>query len=233
MHLFYIPDISTGLQLLPPEESMHCIKVLRLKKGDTIYLTDGAGGLYKTAIIDDHPKKCTLKVIESKYNVGKKDFKIHIAIAPTKNINRFEWFLEKATEIGIDQITPLLCEHSERKVIKPERLNKIITAAMKQSLKTYHPDLNEMTSFENFIPTADSDQKFIAYCSESFDKHLKDKYIKGKNVIVLIGPEGDFSPSEVEAAIKNGYNPVSLGPARLRTETAGIVACHTINLINQ
>lgn len=233
MHLFYIPNISTEIQLLPREESAHCIKVLRLKKGDTVYLTDGLGGLYQTTIIVDHVKKCTLKVIEYQQEVGKKDYRVHLAVAPTKNINRFEWVLEKTTEIGIDEITPLLCTHSERKVIKPDRLNKVITAAMKQSLKTYHPKLNEMISFEKFIQTADTDQKFIAYCSETYVDHLKDKYPKVKNVIVLIGPEGDFSPAEVKAAIENGYHPVSLGPSRLRTETAAVVACHTVNLVNE
>jgi 16S rRNA (uracil1498-N3)-methyltransferase len=233
MHLFYIPNISTDIQLLPREESAHCIKVLRLKKGDTVYLTDGLGGLYRTTIIDDHAKKCTLKVIEYQQEAGKKDFKIHLAVAPTKNINRFEWFLEKATEIGIDEITPLLCTHSERKIIKPERLNKVITAAMKQSIKAYHPVLNKMSSFKKFIQTVDADQKFIAYCSETYVDHLKDRYTKGKNVIVLIGPEGDFSPSEVKTAIENGYHPVSLGLSRLRTETAAIVACHTVNLVNE
>lgn len=232
MHLFYIPDISNNNILLPQEESVHCIRVLRLKIGDIVYLTNGLGGLYKTKIIIDHPKKCILQIVESKEEVGKKDFKIHIAVAPTKNINRFEWFLEKATEIGIDEITPLLCTHSERKIIKPDRLNKVITAAMKQSLKAYHPVLKEINSFKNFIQTAVADQKFIAYCSDTYKDHLKDKYLKGKSAIVLIGPEGDFSPEEVELAIKNGYQPISLGPSRLRTETAAVVACHTVNLVN-
>ena len=232
MHLFYIPDISTDMQLLPSEQSAHCIKVLRLKQGDIIYLTDGKGGLHKTSIVLDHPKKCVIKIIESQQAVGKKDYKIHLAVAPTKNINRFEWFLEKATEIGIDEITPLLSAHSERKIIKPERLNKVITAAMKQSLKSYHPVLNEIERFEKFISTAEAGQKFIAYCSDTYADHLKDKYIKGGDVIVLIGPEGDFSTTEVELAIKNGFQPISLGPSRLRTETAAVVACHTVNLVN-
>lgn len=232
MHLFYIPNISTDMQLLPPEESAHCIKVLRLKKGDTIYLTDGNGGLHKTSIILDHPKKCVIQIMESQQAVGKRDFKIHLAVAPTKNINRFEWFLEKSTEIGIDEITPILCTHSERKIIKPERLKKVITAAMKQSLKAYHPKLNEISSFDKFVQMTEGDQKFIAYCSESYKNQLKDKYTKGKSVIVLIGPEGDFSPAEVEAAIINGYQPIGLGPSRLRTETAAVVACHTVNLVN-
>lgn len=232
MHLFYLPDITADIQLLPPEESAHCIKVLRLKKGDPIYLTNGKGNLYKAEIVIDHPKKCIINIVETQHEVGKKDFKIHLAIAPTKNINRFEWFLEKGTEIGINDITPILCAHSERKIIKPIRLNKVITAAVKQSLKAYHPELKEIQSFEKFIKTVDADQKFIAYCSETNKDHLKDKYNKGGNVIVLIGPEGDFSPAEVKLAIQNGYQPVSLGTSRLRTETAAVAACHIINLVN-
>ncbi len=232
MHLFYIPDISTEVILLPPEESAHCVKVLRLKTGDTIHLTNGKGGLFKTEIVIDHPKKCVLKIVESRENVGKRNYNLNMAVAPTKNISRFEWFLEKGTEIGVADITPILCTHSERKIIKPVRLNKVITAAIKQSLQAYHPDLKEIQSFKNFILTAEADQKFIAYCSENYRDHLKDKYTKGKDVIVLIGPEGDFSPAEVETAIKNGYQPVSLGPGRLRTETAAVVACHIVNLVN-
>ncbi len=233
MHLFYIPDITTDIQLLPPEESAHCIKVLRLKQGDIIYLTNGKGYLHKAEIVIDHPKKCIINIVETQQEVGKRDFNIHLAVAPTKNINRFEWFLEKSTEIGIGDITPLLCTHSERKIIKPERLNKVITAAMKQSLKAYHPKLNEMMSFEKFTQTTEADQKFIAYCSETYTHHLKDKYTKGKDVIVLIGPEGDFSPDEVETAINYGYEPIRLGPSRLRTETAAVVVCHTVNLVNE
>lgn len=233
MHLFYLPDITTEIQLLPPEESAHCIKVLRLKKGDKIHLTDGKGNLFKAEIVIDHPKKCIINIIESQEKVGKREFKIHIAVAPTKNINRFEWFLEKSTELGIDDITPILCSHSERKIIKPQRLNKIITAAVKQSLKAYHPELKEIISFGEFIKTAEADQKFIAYCSDTYKDHLKEKYTKDKDAIVLIGPEGDFSPDEVELAIKNGYQPVSLGASRLRTETAALAACHILNLRNE
>lgn len=233
MHLFYLPDITTEIQLLPAEESAHCVKVLRLKKGDTIYLTNGKGNLFKAEIVIDHPKKCIINIIESNENVGKREFKIHIAVAPTKNINRFEWFLEKSTELGIDDITPILCSHSERKIIKPPRLNKVITAAVKQSLKAYHPELKEIISFKKFIKTAEADQKFIAYCSDTYKDHLKDKYTKGKDAIVLIGPEGDFSPAEVELAINNGYQPVSLGASRLRTETAALAACHILNLRNE
>ncbi len=233
MFLFYSPDISSGNYFLSGEESRHCIKVLRLKQGDTIHLTDGKGNLYETKIADANYKKCELEVLNVQKEVGKRDYKIHIAIAPTKNINRFEWFLEKATEIGIDMVTPLVCDHSERKSVNQERLNKVITAAMKQSLKTYHPLLCEPASFENFIKSDVLFDKFIAYCSENYKDSLKDIYQKGRNALLLIGPEGDFSEDEVKLAIKAGYQAVSLGPSRLRTETAGLVGCLTLNLLNQ
>lgn len=233
MYLFYSPDINDNIYTLPEEESKHCIKVLRLKIGDTVFLTDGKGNLYETKIHNNHPKRCELVVVDVKKAHGKRDYTIHIAIGPTKNINRFEWFLEKATEIGVDEISPIICEHSERKLVKPERLNKVITAAMKQSLKSYHPVLHETLKFTDFVSKHHSGEKFIAYCDDNYKNHLKDIYQPNNNALVLIGPEGDFSENEITFALKNGFQPVSLGPARLRTETAGIVACHTINLINQ
>lgn len=231
MHLFYSPDIKSNQYTLPEEESKHCIKVLRLKKGDIIHLSDGIGNLFETVIAEDHPKRCLLEVINVLNEYGKKDFKVHMAVAPTKNINRFEWFLEKATEIGVDEITPLICEHSERKIIKPERLKKVITAAMKQSLKAYHPVLNETIIFKKLIKQYKNG--YIAYCSDEFRDHLKSVYQKGEDALILIGPEGDFSTQEVEMAIEAGFKPVSLGSSRLRTETAAIAACHIINLRNE
>lgn len=233
MQLFYSPDISDNLYTLSEEESKHCIRVLRLKTGDTVHLTDGKGNLFETRILNDHPKKCELAVIDIKKEVGKRDFNIHLAVAPTKNINRFEWFLEKATEIGIDEITPIICEHSERKEIKIERLNKVITAAMKQSLKAYHPVLKGAIKFKDFIKHDFQAKKFIAYCDENHMDHLKDFYKKEENALILIGPEGDFSPLEVELAMEAGFQPVSLGASRLRTETAAFVSCLTVNLMNE
>ena len=232
MHLFYSPDISSDIYTLPADESKHCIKVLRLKTGDTVHLTDGTGNLFETKIIDDNIKKCILEVVNTQNNVGKRNFNIHIAVAPTKNINRFEWFLEKATEIGIDTITPVICDHSERKIIKPERLNKVITAAMKQSLKTYHPELRETIKFKDFINEDFFGEKYIAYISKDYKKTLKTLYTKNSNALILIGPEGDFSENEIKTAIKKGYKPISLGESRLRTETAALVACLTVNLLN-
>lgn len=233
MQLFYVPEITENEILLDEVESKHAIRVLRLKTGEKVQVVDGKGGFYTAEIIDTNPKKSRLRIIEAKKNHGKSDFYLHIAIAPTKNNDRFEWFLEKATEIGIDEITPLICEHSERKTIKPDRLEKIVVSAMKQSLKTWLPKLNPMVSLHEFIKRNDTPIKFIAHCNEGTKPHLKNEVEKGKNILVLIGPEGDFSPEEVNLARMNGFREISLGNSRLRTETAGIVACHIVNLINE
>ena len=232
MHLIYASDINDTLYTVSKEESFHCIKVLRLHIDETVYLTDGKGNLYSATIIDDNPKGCSVRVFETIHDFGKRNFHLHIAIAPTKNMDRFEWFLEKATEIGIDEITPIICSHSERKIVKPERMEKVLISALKQSVKTYLPKLSEATSFKEFINKDKSGQKFIANLPEDAGTHLKTKYLKGNNSIILIGPEGDFSSEEIANAIKKDYQSISLGRYRLRTETAGIIACHTINLLN-
>jgi 16S rRNA (uracil1498-N3)-methyltransferase len=232
MHLFYSPVISGTIHILPKDESRHCIKVLRLKTGEKVHLTDGLGNLYETVIIDDNFEKCELKIKNIISEFGKRNFNLHLAVAPTKNIHRFEWLLEKTTEIGIDIITPI-CEHSERKSLHNDRQNKVITSAMKQSLKAYHPILNDFSSFQKFIQQDFFSQKFIAYISETYKDSLKYLYRPGENAIIMIGPEGDFSGKEIEHAMKKGFIPVSLGPSRLRTETAALAACLTINLMNQ
>ncbi len=232
MHLFYTPEISSHIYTLEEQESKHCIRVLRLKMGDVIHLTDGRGTLFESRIIQDNPKRCIVEVTDVRKEVGKRDFNLHIAVAPTKNIARLEWFLEKATEIGIEEITPIICDHSERKVVKTERLNKVVTSAVKQSLKAYHPKLNETVKFKDFIKSDFSGQKFIAYISEKYNDTLKDLYVPGSDAIVLIGPEGDFSERELEQAIENGFKPISLGKSRLRTETAALVACHSVEMLN-
>ncbi len=233
MQLFYVPNISGAEVILDETESKHAIRVLRLNAGDEIELIDGKGGLYKASITDANPKKCKLSIFESRTKFGQKDFHLHIAIAPTKNIDRFEWFLEKCTEIGIDEITPLLSEHSERKVIKPERLEKILVSAMKQSVKAYLPQLNELTKLSDLINQSKDQHKFIAHCNDGEKPHLKDVIQQSEDVLILIGPEGDFSPEEVEQAKEKGFKEISLGSARLRTETAGVVACHIVNLANE
>lgn len=232
MHLFYVPNISGAEVILDETESKHAIRVLRLQTGDLVQIVDGTGGLFKAEIADANPKKCKLAIIESEWNFGKRNFHLHIAIAPTKNNERLEWFLEKATEIGIGEITPLISERSERKTVNPERLEKILVSAMKQSVKAYLPRLNSPQSFKELVKQPSNGKKFIAYIEEKQSVHLKNVVGKNDNVLVLIGPEGDFSPAEVQLALQNGFQPVSLGDSRLRTETAGIVACHIVNLAN-
>ena len=235
MHLAYIPHISGDRIILSEEESKHCINVLRMKENEELLLVNGIGGLYTAKISTAHSKKCEVDILSAQQDYQKRNFQLHIACAPTKNIDRFEWFLEKATEIGIDVITPLNCDHSERTSVKPERLEKVIIAAMKQSLKAYLPALNENTSFKNFIDKHNNfiGQKFIAHCYATAKEPLQKVYQKGKNVLILIGPEGDFSKAEVELAVTLGFIPVSLSTSRLRTETAALVACQTLNLANE
>ena len=218
------------------EEARHCIQVLRKRVGDSLHFVDGKGGRYEGEIIEAGKKKCILSIKKKTISYKASSAKVHIAIAPTKSIDRFEWFLEKATEIGIDEISPILCRHSERKRIRTDRLQKIILAAMKQSLSAHLPKLHELESFEQFLlrikEHSEEAECFIAHCEKENDIHLKKKYSKAKDVIILIGPEGDFSPSEIELAYQHNFSAINLGHNRLRTETAGVIACHIINLIN-
>ncbi len=229
MALFYCPNISNAC-VLPEEESQHAVKVLRLQAGESIIIIDGKGGYYEAEITLPHQKHCEFRIVKATQNIGKRNYRLHIAIAPTKNIERFEWFIEKATEIGIDEITPLLCRFSERKNIKNERLEKIIISAAKQSKTAYFPVLNPLTPFNQLIKTVKAENRYIAHCYEQNKKQLN-TILKGqKDILILIGPEGDFSMEEVENAISEGFFPVTLGESRLRTETAGVVACVTVQL---
>ena len=230
--MFYCPDILHSFTL-SEEESQHAVRVLRLQSGDELEVVDGAGGYYFAVVTNPHPKHCEFQIKETITEYGKRDYRLHIAIAPTKNIERLEWFIEKCTEIGIDEITPVICRFSERKIIKPERLEKIIVSAAKQSLKAYFPALNPMCSFNEFIQQSTASKKFIAHCYEQNKQLLQQVYQKSSDAVILIGPEGDFSPEEVQAAIQHRFLPVSLGSSRLRTETAGIAACHTVALMNE
>ena len=231
MHIFYTPDIAT-IRELPEEESHHCVKVLRLSEGAEILLADGVGTFYKAVISLAHPKHCAVEIIETIPTPPSWKFKVHIAIAPTKNLDRMEWFAEKCTEVGIDSITPLLCRFSERKELKNERLGKILVSAMKQSLKAVCPHLDEMTGFRHFVERPFDGEKYIAHCRDDERVLLTDCYKPGHDAVILIGPEGDFSPEEVDLAVANGFRPISLGDTRLRTETAGLVACHTLHVVN-
>jgi len=233
MHIFYTPELSGKTYTLDETESKHCVRVLRLEKGDEITLVDGRGGFFTAEIADPNPKRCKVNVVKSELNFGLRNFQVQVAIAPTKNIERMEWFLEKATEIGIDRVTPLLCRHSERKEIKNDRLEKVMVSAMKQSLKAFLPKLDELTKFNDFIKQPFEGQKFIAHCEQQHQELLKNAMKLAENYLILIGPEGDFSPEEIEMAIQAGFQPVSMGESRLRTETAGVVACHTFNLLNE
>lgn len=228
MHVFYTPDIQTHPEL-PEEEAQHCIRVLRLNAGDEITLTDGRGNFYRAEITAATNKRCLVKVIETMPQDPLWQGHLHIAMAPTKNMDRNEWFAEKATEVGIDELTFLNCRFSERRVIKTERIEKILISAIKQSLKARLPKLNEMTDFDKFIAQDFSGQKFIAHCYEGEKPLLKEVAKPGEDTLILIGPEGDFSEEEVAKAIGNGFKPISLGKSRLRTETAALVATVIIN----
>jgi 16S rRNA (uracil1498-N3)-methyltransferase len=233
MQLFYTPNISNEkTYTLSESESKHAIRVLRLKLKDVVQLIDGKGNFYEAIIIDDNPKKCDVEITEITQEVITKPY-LHIAIAPTKNNDRLEWFTEKCTEIGINEITPILCQHSERKNLKTDRLVKTSIAAMKQSLKASLPLVNELTNFKDLLATNFNGKKYIAHCYNQNQSHLKDLLIKGENALILIGPEGDFSEEEIAFSIKSGLTPISLGTSRLRTETAGILACTNFNLINE
>ena len=235
MYLFYCPDIEKQ-QTLSEEESGHCVRVLRYSTGDEILITDGKGTTYTARITNPHPKHCDFEIINREKQEPHHAFHLHIAIAPTKNIERMEWAIEKCVEIGVDEITPLLCRFSERKQLRTDRLEKIILSAAKQSLTPYLPVLHELTPYDEFVSSqhsAVSPQKFIAHCYKDEKRLLKDEIERGKDVLVLIGPEGDFSEQEVKDALSNGFIPVSLGNSRLRTETAAVVACHTAVLMNE
>ena len=235
MQLFYTPDIDpSNLQyFLNEEESKHCTRVLRLENGAEVQLIDGKGGLYGATIKEAHPKKTVLQINSVATAFNKRNHYLHIAVAPTKNIERMEWFLEKATEIGIDEITPIICQHSERKEVKVERLNKIITSAIKQSIKAYHPLLNEPVSYNQFLTRPFDGQKFIAHCEKGDKTTLQAELIKQEKYLVLIGPEGDFTPQEIDDALQNGFKAITLGDSRLRTETAALEACFEVNFLNR
>ncbi|MDB5115418.1 MAG: rRNA ((1498)-N(3))-methyltransferase [Mucilaginibacter sp.] len=235
MHLFYTPDIAPShpQYFLNEEESKHAVRVLRLEAGAEVQLIDGRGGLYTAQIKDAHPKRTILQITNVVTGYNKRNHYLHIAIAPTKNLDRLEWFLEKATEIGIDEITLIICQRSERKEAKTERLNKIITSAIKQSLKVYHPVLNEPVALTKFLTQQFEGQKFIAHCDKGDKTSLSNELIKHDKYLILIGPEGDFSPPEIDSALHSGFKAITLGESRLRTETAALEACFEANFLNR
>lgn len=231
MHLFYTPDIATTLEL-PQDEAAHAIRVLRLAEGSEVMLTDGKGSFYRAEIDMISGKRCYVRIVETITPDPLWRGHLHLAMAPTKNMDRIEWFAEKATEIGFDELTFLDCRFSERRVVKTERVEKILVSAMKQSLKPTLPVLNGMTPFDKFVSQPFEGQKFIAHCYEGEKEALLQALQPGENALVLIGPEGDFSPEEVQKAMTYGFRPITLGRSRLRTETAALVAVHMMNIVN-
>lgn len=236
MQLFYNPTLTTDDSRIEfdKDESRHIYKVLRLTKGDIIQITNGIGYFFKAEIVEITPKSCKAAVLEFE-KIEPLPYSLHLAVAPTKLNDRYEWFLEKATEIGISEITPVICNHSERKIVKLNRYEKIIQSAVKQSLKAYMPILNEAVDFKSFIEAKKHEyqNKFIAHCNEGDKNTLKATLKPNQNCLILIGPEGDFSPGETATALANDFIAISLGQARLRTETAAIIACHSVSFINQ
>lgn len=234
MQLFYTPDIEGEEYDLPREESQHAARVLRMKAGDEITLTDGKGSLYHCHMKSVSDRSCRVKVDSVEQEYGKLPYRLVMAVAPTKNIDRYEWFLEKATETGVGEFIPILSAHSERKVIKLEREQKVITAAVKQSLKAYHPLLSDMTQFSKVVRSGFPGRKFIAHCDESLvgKKYLPSCISKGEDALILIGPEGDFSKEEIQLALECGFEEITLGPQRFRTETAALAAVMMVNFVN-
>ena len=232
MALFYVPDIAEHWEL-SEEEAAHALRVLRSNIGDELDITDGKGNLYKSVISSIAGKHCYVEAKEVLPMPKGWSGDIHIAVAPTKNMDRIEWLAEKATEIGLDAITFLNCRFSERKVVKCDRVERIVVSAMKQSLKYNKPVVGEMTDFKKFISQERPGGKYIAHCYDGEKNLLKDIHPAGCDATILIGPEGDFSPEEVKMAMEAGYKPVSLGNSRLRTETAALAACHIFMLKNE
>lgn len=234
MQLFYNPDISANTTQFSfsKEESKHIVKVLRKNSGDTLNITNGNGWLFTAEVTIPDIKKCTVSIISKKLQ-EKREYSLHLAVAPTKMNDRYEWFLEKATEIGIETITPIICDHSERKIIKAERFEKILQSATKQSLSCYLPKLNEAIAFRDFLKQDFTGDLFIAHCEDTDKKSLKQELKPKTDITILIGPEGDFSIKEIETALQNDFIPVTLGETRLRTETAAIVACHSVAFVNE
>lgn len=234
MHVFYTPDITSNEYVLNEEESKHCLKVLRLGIGTLVYLIDGIGGLYEAEIVGETKRNVSLRVIKTTKDYQKRNHHLHIVVAPTKNIDRLEWFLEKATEIGIEEITPIICDRSERRIVKEDRLTKVITSAVKQSLQAYHPVLNPQIGFADFLKLKNESIKLIAHCIAGEPRqYIAELAAAGQNYTILIGPEGDFTPQEIALALQNGYKAVTLGETRLRTETAALAACFEVNYLNR
>jgi 16S rRNA (uracil1498-N3)-methyltransferase len=234
MQIYYAPDIAGDFHILDQNESKHLIKVLRMRKGSEVMLIDGKGNLFGGIIEEADPRQCGIRIVSIVEGFEKRNYRLHIAISPLKNTERFEWFIEKCVEIGIDEITPLLCRNTEKTSVREERMNNLIISAMKQSLKAYRPVFNSPVNFDDFISVTTASKKMIAHCHKDFvRKNISEVYSRNQDAIIVIGPEGDFTADEVVKASASGFENIHLGQSRLRTETAGIAACHSIYFINQ
>mgnify|MGYP001025334089 CR=1 FL=1 len=233
MNVFYAPEASDGLALLSEEESRHCVKVLRMRTGQELNLTNGKGDWFTGVLAQADPRACMVEIREKTNGFGQRPVRLHMAVAPTKQIERFEWFLEKATECGIDEITPVLCEKSERSVVRHDRLEKVLLSAMKQSLRAYLPKLNPAVRLKDFLKLPATGSRYIAHCGDGEKSGFAQSCPAGKDALVLVGPEGDFSLDEVMMAKHQGFSQVSLGQHRLRTETAALALCIAFNLKNE
>jgi 16S rRNA (uracil1498-N3)-methyltransferase len=234
MHIFYVPGIKGNTCVMDENESRHSIRVLRMTKGDRLTLVDGIGNLYEGIVSDPDPSGCGVMITSVIRDFEKRGYYLHLAISPIKNQERFEWFIEKSVEIGVDEITPVICRNTEKPGIKRDRVNNIIISAMKQSLKALRPSLNEPVTYGEFINSDPTGIKMIAHCNPAFKREKMDLiYEKNRDAVILIGPEGDFSEEELTIACDNGFKSLHLGTSRLRTETAGIAACYSVYFINQ
>jgi 16S rRNA (uracil1498-N3)-methyltransferase len=234
MQIFYAPGIEGNTYILDEKESRHCVKVLRMKRDTPVKLIDGLGNLYEGVISDADPDECGIAINKVIHNFERRPYRLHMAISLLKNPERFEWFIEKSVEIGVDEITPLICKNTEKQGVKKDRINNIIISAMKQSLKAGITKFNDSISFNDFMSGDFRGNKIIAHCNSSIERSgIANVYIKGNDAVILIGPEGDFSEQEIGLAISNGYKSAHMGTSRLRTETAGVAACHSIYFINQ
>ena len=234
MQIFFAPDITGTFYTLDENESNHCIRVLRMVKGTDVRLVDGKGNLYSGRIAVPDSRRCQIEITSIANEFEKRPYNLHIGISPLKNSDRFEWFVEKSVEMGIDAITPVICHNTEKKNIKSERLGSIIISAMKQSVKAYATKLNDPVPLSKFVENTDTETRLIAHCNSLLKRSsVAESYKRGRDVVILIGPEGDFTTGEIDIAITAGFCPVELGKSRLRTETAGIVACHSIYFMNQ
>ena len=233
MPIFYHPDITSGIVSLDAEESRHCVKVLRLREGDSVSVADGRGTLCRCRIVSADARECVVEAVETEEHYRQRPFRLHLAVAPTTNMARIEWLVEKAVEIGVDEFTPVICQHSERGVLKTDRLEKIAISAMKQSLRASLPVIHGATSLSDLLSSNLPQQRLVCYCEGNQRQSLHQVYARGHDAVILIVPEGDFAPSEIAHAMEAGFVPVTLGDTRLRTETAALYALSALNFINE